>query len=106
MHITVAVNLQSMTLCHLFCSALTRVVSMRETDVHKYRNRYQRRAHRKTFRPAVSAPQLGGEPPISEEVHRVNNNLFSHDFTTILVISAQDLSDSDDDDSSPYSFDS
>ena len=52
----------------LLCSALTRVVSMRETDVSKYRNRYRRRAHRKTFRPAVSAPTLGGEPPISEEV--------------------------------------
>ena len=51
------------------CSALTRVVSMRETDVGKYRNRYRRRAHRHAFRPAVSAPQLGGEPPISEEVH-------------------------------------
>ena len=51
-------------------SALTRVVSMRETDVSKYRNRYRRRAHRhQAFRPAVSAPQLGG---VSEEVHKQN----------------------------------
>lgn len=78
---------------------------MREVDVGNYRNRYRKKKHLRMFRPAVSAPQLGGEPPISEEVSIYLTKFIVPDYSCVIIIALHVhlIQDSSDDSSSTSS---